>query len=448
MSLLFKTYRLLLKNSELVLLRLIERRVNAGKELPDRIHEKKGVSSLDRPPGQLVWLHAASIGEAQSALILIDRLNERTPGLNILVTTGTVTSARVMEGKLPQNAIHQFYPLDHPEWVESFLENWSPDLVLWLESELWPNMLHQIRERGIPAALINARMSPRSFRLWRLARPLARKALDTFAVILAQTEDDAERLKTLGAKNIAVTDNLKYSAKPLTCDAKERENLANNLGKCPLWLFASTHKGEEEMAARLHILLKRHIPDLLTVVVPRHPERREEIKSALSDYGVTISFRGEQKNPPNAHNDLYIADTLGELGLFYSLSPLACIGRSFSDDGGGGHNPLEAAQLNCAVLHGPNVQNLRQIYDEMDTAGAALPLAHESAMMSALLDLLKNPSRIKTLQDKGIRFSREKAGVIDTVMAGLEPLLQQAKIGSQDQECDEDERTEPKRTCG
>lgn len=430
---------------------ILERRTKKGKELPDRVNEKKGVSSLDRSPGFLVWLHAASIGEAQSALILIDRLNERMRDLNILVTTGTLTSARVLEGKLPRNAIHQFYPLDHPEWVESFLDNWSPDLVLWLESEIWPNMLNEIRTRGIPAALINARMSPRSYRLWRLARPLAKYALDTFEIILAQTAEDAERLTALGAKNITVTDNLKYSAKPLTCAPEELEKLKNDIGKRPLWLFASTHKGEEEMAARLHLLLKRHFPELLTIVVPRHPERKDEIKSALSDYDISVSFRGRHKKLPAPQTDLYIADTLGELGLFYSLCPLACIGRSFSDDGGGGHNPLEAAQLGCAVLHGPNIQNLRQIYDEMDAAGAALSLAHESAMTGALLELLKNPSRIKTLRDKGLQFSQEKAGVIEKVMDGLEPLIQKAGLGTGEEEREkeaEEEFSEPKRTSG
>ncbi len=450
MNLHYIIFRSFTSGSAYLLLRILERRLKNGKELPDRINEKKGVSSLDRPPGLLIWLHAASIGEAQSALILIDRLNARTPDLNILVTTGTVTSARVLEGKLPQNTIHQFYPLDHPDWVAGFLENWSPDLVLWLESELWPNMLNETRQRKIPAALINARISPRSYRLWRLARPLVAQALDTFGVVLAQTEEDAKRLKSLGAKNITVSDNLKYSAKPLIYDTGEHAKLRQEIGSRPLWLFASTHKGEEEMAARLHILLKRHVPDLLTVVVPRHPDRKGEIKSALADYDVTVSFRGKHKNPPPPQSDLYIADTLGELGLFYSLSPLACIGRSFSDDGGGGHNPLEAAQLGCAVLHGPNVQNLQQIYDEMDEAGAALPLAHESAMTSALLELLKNPARIKSLQEKGLQFSREKAGVIDTVMNRLEPLLQQAGIsaGKKDEEAETVNFPEPKRTCG
>ncbi len=444
MSLYFFTFNLLTRHSDYFFLRLLDNRLRKGKELPERIHEKQGISKLDRPPGQLVWLHAASIGEAQSALILIDRLNERTPNLNILVTTGTVTSARVLENKLPKNAIHQFYPLDHPEWVTSFLDNWSPDLVLWLESELWPNMLHEIRERRIPAALINARISPRSYRLWRMAKSLAAQTLDAFSVILAQTGDDAERLKNLGAKNITVTDNLKYSAKPLTCDPDQRETLQKEIGKRPLWLFASTHRGEEEMATRLHIILKKHLPGLLTIIVPRHPERRDEIKNALADYEVTIGFRGEKKYPPNPQDDLYIADTLGELGLFYSLCPLACIGRSFSDDGGGGHNPLEAAQRGCVVLHGPNIQNLRQIYDEMDEYGAALPVAHESAMTGTLLDLLKNPSRIKTLQEKGLQFSKEKAGVIEHVMSELEPLLQKTGIGTEENE----DFPEPKRTCG
>lgn len=444
MNVLYQGYRFLTKHSERLFLMLLERRLKKGKELSERIREKEGVSKQDRPYGPLIWIHAASIGEAQSALILIDRLIAQTPDINILVTTGTVTSARVMESKLPENAIHQFYPLDHPEWVESFLENWSPDLILWLESELWPNMLHEIKKRQIPAALVNARISPRSLRFWKFARPLAKNILETFSLTLAQTETDALRLKSLGAKNVTVTDNLKYSARPLPFDQDELQILEQALKSQPLWVFASTHKGEEEMAARIHQILKKHIPRLLTLIVPRHPERRDEIRKALNDSGLKMTFRGTRKNLPQPDDDLYIVDTLGELGLFYSLCPVACIGRSFSDDGGGGHNPLEAAQLGCAVLHGPNVQNLQQIYDEMDESGAALRLPHESALTGTLLDLLKNPEQIQSLQEKGRAYCGQKADVIKKVMAELAPLLEKAGIHAEETQV----QTSQKRTSG
>lgn len=416
-------YRAATKLGAPALRALLTARARRGKEDPARIGERMGTPSRPRPAGSLIWVHAASVGEAQSALILIDRLARRTKDAHILVTTGTVTSATLMEKRLPANAFHQFYPLDRPAWVRAFLDHWRPSCALWMESELWPNMLREIRKRNIPAALVNARLSRRSARRWALAGDAAAQILATFSLCLAQSDEDAAALRSLGAGNVTATDNLKYGAAPLPCDAAELDRLRRAVKNRPLWLYASTHAGEEALACRVHKRLKKNLPNLLTILVPRHPERGGAVMDCCLDAILNARLRGESASLPAADDDIYIADTLGEMGLFYRLAPLACIGRSFSADGGGGHNPIEAAQLGCAVLHGPRVQNLEKIYAEMDAQGAALRVTDEEELTTALRRLLSHPAELRAQQDSGKDFAERRAGVVDRVMTRLEPLL-------------------------
>jgi 3-deoxy-D-manno-octulosonic-acid transferase len=420
-------YRLATGHIEPALQLVLNRRLKNGKEAPGRVDERKGIAPLQRLPGTLVHLHAASVGEAQSALVIIDRLLKADDKLHVLITTGTVTSARMMEKNLPARSLHQFAPLDHPGWVKRFMDHWRPDLVLWMESELWPNMLHEIKSRGIPSVLINARLSDKSFSRWKYFKNSAHEILSSFNIILAQTEKDTERFGVLGACNVITTDNLKFSAKPLGYDEGSFKKLSAHLGGRPLWLFASTHKGEETMAARVHERLKASITDLLTIIVPRHPDRRDQIEMELEKTGLKVLFRGEDKTAPTAETDIYIADTMGELGLFYRLAPVACIGRSFSDDGGGGHNPIEAAQLHCAVLHGPHIQYQKAIYDEMNDARAAVMVEDESALVQKLNDLLIRPDYLESCRKAATDFLRQKESVVDRVMNNVLPLLEHAK---------------------
>ncbi|MCB1722046.1 MAG: 3-deoxy-D-manno-octulosonic acid transferase [Alphaproteobacteria bacterium] len=407
----------------------LKRRQRAGKESSSRFDERLGVSQCPRPKGRLLWVHAASVGEVQSALILIHKLLALYEGVQVLVTTGTRSSAKMMETALPEGAFHQYYPVDHPEWVEAFLSHWSPDLILWMESELWPNMLLAIQAREIPAILINARLSPRSFRIWNLFKSASRKVLRSFTLILCQTDKDETFYRRLGAQNVEVSDNLKYSAAPLPCDEAALKTINGAFINRPCWVYASSHAGEEKMAVQIHARLKNSIPDLLTVIVPRHPERRTAIAQELDGLGLNIVFRGEDKILPGDDTDIYIADTMGELGLFYRACPVAVIGRSFSDDGGGGHNPIEAAQLHCAVMHGPHVQNLQEIFDEMDVAGAALRLDTSESLESHLHDLLTSAEKIEALQQKAYDFARRKEQVLETVLEALHPTLDTLEIG-------------------
>lgn len=419
-------YRHLLSLSWPVLNVLLKKRIKQNKEDPARINERKGQASIQRPNGPLVWVHAASIGEAQSALILIDRILQSNKNTHILVTTGTLTSAQLMGSKLPGRAVHQFYPLDYPKWVRRFLEHWKPDLILWMESELWPNMLTAIKSQNIPTVLINARLSDRSFKRWTRFKSTIKEMLGTFGLILTQTEQDRERFLKLGAQNVEAVDNLKYSAAPLPFDQEALKSLSDSVHNRPIWLFSSTHDGEEEMACRVHRALKKKYDSVLTIIVPRHPDRRDNIKETCTNYGLHTTLRGNKKILPSAKTDVYIADTLGELGLFYTMSPLACIGRSFSRDGGGGHNPIEAAQLNCAVLYGPNVQFQKQIYNDMEKAEAAIQVYTEEDLKEKIKEFLDDPNLLKAQQERGLAFARQKEAVINRVLEHIESVLQKA----------------------
>lgn len=417
-------YETLIRAGQPALEMLLRARARRGKEDRLRMGERKGRASIKRPIGKIVWVHAASVGEAQSALILINAMDNAAPDTHIVVTTGTVTSATLMERRLPANAFHQYVPLDHPAWVKSFLDHWRPDLALWMESELWPNMLRALKRRDIPAVLVNARLSENSFRNWSLAGNAARKIVRTFDIILAQTKEDAQRYEALGATNVIAGDNLKYGAAPLPYDELSLSALSLTVDGRAVWVYASTHEGEEELSCRVHATLKEKIPSLLTVIVPRHPERREDIAKACFKHSLKFRLRSQNVALPAPDDDIYIADTLGELGLFYKLCPVAMIGRSFSADGGGGHNPIEAAQLGCAVLTGPNNQNQRQIYDDMADGGAVIEVKTEGELIGVLDDLLGDAALLKAQQKKSAAFAANKSHVADAVLSHILPYLE------------------------
>lgn len=416
-------YRLVTRLSGPLLHLLLLWRQQQGKEDRARLNERKGQASRSHPQGSLVWIHAASVGEAQSALILIEKISANDPNLSFLVSSGTKTSADLMAKRLPANAIHQFYPLDHPKWVSRFLDHWKPDLILWMESELWPNMLRAIKKQEIPAVLINARMSDQSFNRWKFFQNNIKEILSAFSIILAQTKKDKERFQSLGALNVSVSDNLKYSAAPLPVDQTCLSNLKEVIGARPVWLYASTHEGEETLAGRIHTELGEDFSDLLTIIVPRHPERRDDISHELNIMGLKTVFRGEEKILPAPETEIYVVDTLGELGLFYSLSPIAVIGRSFSNDGGGGHNPIEAAQLDCAVLTGPNIQYQTQLFQDMFDADAAKQLTTEDELYKQIKLLLTDERQLQNFINNAKKFADSKKNIVQNIMNEITSLL-------------------------
>jgi len=400
----------------------LARRRRQGREDADplRYGERFGRASRPRPPGPLVWLHAASVGEANSVQSLIGRLLETRGDLSVLLTTGTVTSARLMGERLPARAFHQYVPVDRPAWVARFLDHWRPDAALWVESELWPNLIAATRARAIPTALINARLSARSFARWRRLKRAAASMLAGFDPCLAQSEAEAVRLVALGAREARCVGNLKHTAPPPPDLPAARAELAAAIDGRPVWLAASTHPGEEEMIAAAHRRIAKDHRGLVTIIVPRHAERGLRIAElpAIAGLGVARRSAGALPGPDTA---IYVADTMGELGLFYRLAPVAFIGGSLVRHGG--QNPLEAAQLGTAILHGPHMWNFAAIVDALAAAGGALPVADADALAQAAGRLLADaPARAR--QAAAARtVAEEGRGALDRVMAALAPLL-------------------------
>ncbi len=397
----------------------LDRRLRRGKEDAARFGERLGRAGQPRPVGPLLWLHGASVGESLSALPLIDALRHHRPELQILVTSGTVTSAAILGERLPVGVVHQYVPVDRPLWVRRFLDHWRPDLVLWLESELWPNMLAEIRARQVPAVLLNARMSETSCRRWiRWAPGTIRWLLATFARCLAQSEADGGRYRRLGAGDVACLGNLKAAAAALPADERALAALRAEIGTRPLWLAASTHAGEEAAVAAVHRRLAR--PGLLTVIVPRHAGRGPEIAAELRSAGLRVARRAAGE-APTAGCDIYVADTMGELGLFYRLAPIAFVGKSLV--GRGGQNPLEAARLGCAVLYGPHMGNFAETAAALVDAGAAVTVADEAALARAVGTLLDDPEARRHQGSAARAFAEAEAGTLQRVLAAIAPLL-------------------------
>jgi len=384
-------------------LRLMLRlRLRRGKELAGRLPERRGIDPSPRPPGRLIWLHAASVGETTSILPLLPELAGRAPDLTLLVTTGTVTSAELLGRRLPElglqrRVLHRFVPLDVPAWVRRFLDHWRPDAAGFVESELWPNLLAACRARRVPVMLINARLSDRSLAQWRRVPGLARHVLAGFVRIQARSETDAARLRQLGCQVVSTPGDLKLAAPPLPADEAELQRLRHLLAGRPVWLAASTHPGEEALVFRAHRALAADHPGLLTILAPRHPERGAAIAAEAGDIRVARRSLGEKPPPEGA----WIADTLGELGLLYRLGPIAFVGRSLLRPGGG-QNPLEPARLGCAVAVGPLVGNFADHVAMLRAAGA-LTIVQDAEELARWVDaLLRDPVRRKAMADAAV----------------------------------------------
>ncbi len=414
-------YRALTQVGRPLVQQYLESRLATGKESPDRLQERLGYPGRPRPEGRLAWLHGASVGESLSLLPLIEQLQRR--GFTPMITTGTVTSARLMAERLPEGAFHQFIPVDIPYAVQRFLDHWRPDLVIWAESDFWPNLLDALRQRALPVVLVQGRVSPRSFARWRWAPGLIRRMLSTFSLCLGQTPEDEQRLRSLGAKNVGCCGNLKTAALPLPADAAALEALCVVLGDRKVWLAASTHPGEEILIGRVHQKLQAVFPDLLTVIVPRHPHRGPQIVKDLAEIGETGTLRSEGI-APNAAVGLYIADTLGELGLWYRLAPVALMGKSLGPGPGGGQNPFEAAQLGVLPLLGPNMDNFPAMTESLLAHAAALSVADEGALTEVLLRLLDDASEREQRRHAAKAWAQTQSGeTLAAVMGALEPFL-------------------------
>jgi 3-deoxy-D-manno-octulosonic-acid transferase len=399
------------------------RRLKQGKEDPARIGERRGVSALARPAGSLVWIHGASVGEVLAAAGLIERL--RALGLGVLVTSGTVTSAEIVAKRFPPEVIHQFVPYDSPKFIGRFLDHWRPSLALFVESDLWPNLILSAAARRLPMVLINGRMSPRSFPRWQRASQTIGALLGRFDICLAQSRTDAERFAALGSRNVIITGNLKWDVgAPPADDAKLDRLLTLTRGR-EVVVAASTHPGEEEILLATHKTLSRYFPGLLTVIVPRHPDRGEAVARMIAASGVEVALRSHE-DLPGARNGVYVADTLGELGLFYRLAPIVFMGGSLVAHGG--QNPIEAAKLGAAIVHGPHVFNFADVYDALDRAGGARVADTEEALVNQLGELLADPTVRQSSIEAAEHVVQRLGGALDRTLHALQQYLLQLRL--------------------
>ncbi len=396
---------------------MLRHRAKRGKEMASRLGEREGLDPTPRPAGPLLWLHAASVGESQSVLPVVAALLQDSM-VSVLMTTGTVTSARLLSDRLPGFAgrvLHRFVPLDVPVWGARFLDHWRPDAAAFVESELWPNLLAGCRARGIPAMLVNARMSARSQRGWRRAPGLAREILGSFDRVHPQSQADADRLQELGARGIEAAGNLKLAAAPLPADADQLARLQAAIGQRPVWLAASTHPGEEAVAAAVHRRLVQAHPDLLTIVAPRHPQRGAALAIELG-----APRRGAGEGPPPGAG-IWIADTMGELGLLYRLAPVVFVGRSLV--GQGGQNPLEPARLGCAVAVGPHTANFADTVARLIQAQALTIVADEAALAAWVGTMLTDPTARARAAQAAMAAADGEAALPARIAASLRSML-------------------------
>ena len=404
---------------------LIARRLKQGKEDPERLGERRGVASVERPPGPLIWIHGASVGEVLAAAGLIERL--RALNVRILLTSGTVTSAAIVARRFPPDVIHQYIPFDSPRFVSAFLDHWKPGLALFIESDIWPNLILSSAERRIPMVIINGRMSPRSFPRWQKLRGTIATLLECFDLCLAQSDRDGERFAALGCPNVVTSGNLKLDVEGPPADVKKLERLREATQRRLVFLAASTHPGEDEIILDAHRRLAARMPKLLSVIVPRHPNRGAAIARMLTDGGMQVALRS-QDELPGAGTDIYVADTMGELGLFYRLAPVVFMGGSLVAHGG--QNPIEGIKLGAAILHGPHVFNFGDIYDALNQAGGAIRAETGEEFVKSLGHLLVNPiARQRSVGAAETVVSR-LGGALDKTLAALEPYLLQLRLES------------------
>lgn len=398
---------------------ILRGRARRGKEDISRLAERMGHAARARPPGPLVWLHGASVGEGLSLLPLVEGFRARRPALNLLVTSGTITSADLLARRLPAGVLHQFAPVDLPGVSRRFLQHWRPELAVFVESEIWPNLIGDAKAQGVRLALVSARLSPSTVRGWSRAPASARALLSDYDLILPQDEAAAGAFRALGGADYGRL-NLKRMGEPLPVDAAVLEAHRRGAGERPILLAASTHPGEDERVLDAFAPLAERRPRSHLVIVPRHPDRGAGV-AALSrarGFGATRQAAGE----PFAGQTVHVADTLGELGLWFRLARACFVGGAWAE-GVGGHNPLEPARLGCAAASGPDVENWRGVYNEMAAAGAIRVVEDAGALTGFWRQALDADPAVAAQADRARRFAEQQTGALDAALDRLEALV-------------------------
>ena len=406
----------------LVINRYIKKRIARGKEDVKRFNERCGRPKIKRPEGMLFWFHGASVGESLSMLPLINKLLETYPESHVMVTTGTTTSAELMGKRLPERAFHQYIPIDNPVFTTRFIKHWQPNLVLWFESELWPAMLSGIKRKNIPLILVNGRISNKSFKRWQQFDFVCKELLDCFTTCLGQSDEDAYRLRVLGAKEATCLGNLKYAGTPLPIDEEKKAEILKGINGRTVWVASSTHDDEEFKIARFHNELKKDFPDLLLIVAPRHPHRGVEIQARLEkelNLKTALRSKGEQIK---ADTDVYIADTIGEMGIWYTIGSLVFIGGSLIPHGG--QNFMEPSRYRNAVLVGPHMHNFTDAMNRAKKADAVIQVNDVLELTDIVRQLLGNKELLEAKRSLAYNWAISEAKVLDGIMNKIQGYIE------------------------
>ncbi len=398
--------------------RSVSRKLAAHGVPAQRIHERLGNASLPRPVGSLIWFHAASVGESLSVLTLITRMGERLPGAEFLITSGTATSADLIAKRMPPRTRHQFAPLDATGPVSRFYAHWRPAAGVFVESELWPLMLMDGHAAGVRLALLNARLSAKSVRGWCKRPKTARFVLNLFDLMLTQNRQVADNLLSMGADpaRVEVGSNLKSTSAPLPVDAGVLTEMQRALNGRSVWIASSTHPGEEAVVLETHRALLADFPDLMLVLIPRHPERGDEVAGMIGEAGFSQSRRSTGESV-RADTQIYLADTLGETGTWYALAPIVFLGGSLRKIGG--HNPFEPAQAGAAVITGPHVDNFAETYTPLIASGGAVEAADAGQLADAVTLWLTDDTALGTARAAAGGFVQSQQAVLDRIVDTL-----------------------------
>ncbi|MDR1476809.1 MAG: 3-deoxy-D-manno-octulosonic acid transferase [Rickettsiales bacterium] len=395
-----------------------------GLETRDKVRarERFGVASEKRPKGRIFWFNAASVGESNSIMPVVEKVLELYPDVSVLITTTTVTAAAQMEKRLEgRRAFHQFLPVDRRAYVDRFFDYWRPSIGFFVDSDFWPNLLLSARAREIPLVLLNGRVSDRSFGWWRRNLDVSKKILAGFIYGFGKSEEDRKKLETMGVGVTVCVGNLKYSMPPLPFDKAELERLRKAVDGRPVWIASSTHEGEEEIVLDANAFVRKILPDALLIIAPRHPARGAGIKSLVKSRKLKVAVRSE-KGEIGPDTDVYVANTLGELGLFYSLAPVAFVGGSLLPTLAG-HNPMEPALLRDAVISGPNVSSFRETYDILIGDNAIVMVNDALELGEKAAAFLADAKLRKEYADRAYATAEREAAVLDRMMERLKPIL-------------------------
>jgi len=397
---------------------VLRARARRGKEDRSRRYERYGYPSADKPAGPIIWVHAASVGESLVVLPLIEHMSSL--GLSTIMTTGTVTSAQMVRSRLSKGAYHQYVPLDLKPALVRFLDHWQPDVAIFTESDIWPMTILELTQRHIPRLLVNARMSDRSFSRWKGAPSVADALFENFSLVIAQSDQDAERFLELGARPVKVSGNMKVDNETVEVDETELARFRKIIGERPVWAAVSTHAGEENACGRIHTRLVPAFSDILTIIVPRHPDRADQIAEELRYTGLKVARRSA-KELPSSDMDIYLADTIGEMGLFLRLANVAFVGKSLLAKGG--QNPLEPAHTGTAIVSGRNVQNFRDSYSKLLEAGAVRLVSDENMLSANVEYLLSNREEREQMVKAATQTLEEMRGARKRTLALLDAYL-------------------------